>query len=121
MKPMLKFVLLGVALLLNASANVLIKVGMRSSSQAPEGAGLVERYLLNGYLWAGVTCFGIALVFYAWTLLKMPLSLAYPIMTTLGFAIVLGASAIFFGERLNGIQYAGLGLILVGVWLASRG
>jgi multidrug transporter EmrE-like cation transporter len=117
---MQQYLLLGIALTFNAAANVLIKAGLRSAALVPAGAGPVERFLLNGYLWGGISCFGIALGFYSWTLMKMPLSLAYPLMTTLGFAIVLGASAVLFGERLNGVQYAGLALIVAGVWLASR-
>ena len=116
-----KYALLTAALVFNAAANVFIKAGMRSAGQLAVDASLVDKYALNPFLWSGVASFGIALVFYSLALAKMPLSLAYPIMTTVGFAIVLGASALFFGERLNVVQYAGIGLIAVGVWLAARG
>ncbi len=114
------YVLLAIALTLNALANVLIKAGMRN--REPDAtAGFVKEMVLNPYLWGGVTSFGLALAFYSVVLSRMPLSLAYPLMTTLGFVIVLGASAFLFDERLNVIQYAGIVLIAAGVWMAARG
>lgn len=114
------YALLTLALVLNAAANVFMKAGMRAAGRLAAEASLLDKYVLNPFLWAGLTSFAVALVFYTLALAKMPLSLAYPIMTTVGFAIVLTASAIFFEERLNTVQYVGIGLIAVGVWLAAR-
>jgi multidrug transporter EmrE-like cation transporter len=115
-----KYALLTAALVCNAAANVLIKAGMRTAGALAADAPLVQKYACNPFLWAGLASFGIALGFYSLVLAKMPLSIAYPIMTTVGFAIVLAASAVFFGERLTPVQYAGIALIAVGVWLAAR-
>ncbi len=115
-----QYVLLAIALTLNACANIFIKAGMRGMAPAADTRFLLQ-VAANGWLWAGVLSFGAALAFYSAVLAKMPLSLAYPLMTTIGFAIVLVASAVFFHERLQPAQYAGIGLIVVGVWLAARG
>ncbi len=116
-----RYALLTFALTFNAFANVLIKAGMRHVERLGADAAIVQRFVLNPYLWGGVACFGVALAFYALTLAKMPLSIAYPLMTTVGFAIVLTASAFLFDERLNAPQWVGIGLIVSGVWLAARG
>ena len=111
------YILLTIAFTANAAANILIKAGMR---ELDGRTGLMD-YASNGYLWGGVTSFGVALIFYSLTLAKMPLAIAYPLMTAFGFVIVLLASAFLFGEKLGPMQYGGLALILVGVVLAARG
>jgi multidrug transporter EmrE-like cation transporter len=49
----------------------------------------------------------------------MKLSIAYPIMTTAGFAIVILASKIFFHEDLNLVQWIGIALLAAGIWLVA--
>lgn len=115
---LMTYLLLTIALTLNAAANIFIKAAMRSS--AGSSLPLVLRdSVSNPLLWCGVACFAFALAFYSAVLSRMPLSLAYPIMTTGGFALVLLVSTLWFGERLSGLQSVGLLLILTGVWLAS--
>lgn len=111
-------VVLLLAIVLNATANILIKA---SAQQTDEGgvAGLVNSVLLNPWLIGGLASFGLALVAYRFVLKDMQLSIAYPIMTTCGFAIVLLASRIFFHEALNLTQWVGIGLLVVGLWLIA--
>ena len=108
------------ALLANATANILIKHGMRRLEL--EGAGLVgvvRQILMNPTVLGGIVLFAANVLSYAYVLNKIPLSQAYPIMTSLGFFIVVTASVIFFGERLDIYQVFGLILILGGVTLIA--
>jgi drug/metabolite transporter (DMT)-like permease len=41
-------------------------------------------------------------------------------MVSLGYLVILIFGWFLFGERLTPIQYAGIGIILVGVWLVVR-
>lgn len=120
MKPY--YIALTIALVANAFANILIKTGMRDG--LPAGAGpavLLKSILLNPLVLGGVALFGLNVVCYAYALSRIPLSSAYPIMTSLGFLIVIGASTLFLHETLGAIQIAGLVLILSGVaMVASR-
>ena len=108
------------ALLANATANILIKNGMRRLEL--EGAGLVlvvRQILTNGAVLSGIILFGLNVLSYAYVLNKIPLSQAYPIMTSAGFFIVVTASVFFFGETLDIYQVSGLMLILAGVTLIA--
>ena len=108
------------ALLANASANILIKSGMRRLEL--DGATLVQiarQILTNGSVLGGIVLFGLNVLSYAYVLNKMPLSQAYPVMTSVGFFIVVSASVFFFGETLDIYQISGLLLILAGVVLIA--
>lgn len=112
-----------IAVFFNALANILIK----SSSLGDSGVnpdttgfwGLVQNFL-NPIFIGGLACFGLALVGYRYVLGKgLKLSLAYPVFTSSGFILVLIVSAFLFKERLTWIQWTGIGMILVGVWLTA--
>ncbi|MCB1165848.1 MAG: cation transporter [Leptospiraceae bacterium] len=108
------------AIVLNASANILIKASAYQSGSMEADAFIKQ--LFNPWLIAGLTSFGLAFLAYRHVLSQnVPLSIAYPIMTSTGFIIVLMASRIFFHENLDWIQYAGIAMMIVGLWLvASR-
>jgi len=115
---------LACALVLNASANLLIKFGMDKIEKAggllAEGAMAgVLRAVTSPHLIAGGFCFAANLAFYAYALQKMKISVAYPIMVTAGFAIIVVVAGWQLGERLTVIQWAGVALILVGVSLVA--
>lgn len=109
---------LGFGVVLNAGANVLIKLGM---SRITGAQPLWARAMQEPALWAGLMAFGLALGCYSFALSRYPLSLAYPIMTGLGMALVYLASAGLFHEAIGPTRLAGAGLILAGVVLLSRG
>jgi len=120
MKPY--YIALAFALVTNACANILIKTGMKGG--LPQGAGvsgIVRGILLNPIVVAGVVLFGLQMVFYAYALSRIPLSTAYPLMTSVGFLIVVTASVVMLNETLSLIQVLGLILIMAGVaMVASR-
>ena len=112
------------ALVLNASANLLIKFGMNKIDQAGgllaggAMAGLI-RAVSSPQLIAGGICFAANLAFYAYALQKMKISVAYPIMVTAGFAIIVAVAGWQLGERLTVVQWTGVALIFVGVSLVA--
>lgn len=108
------------ALLANASANIMIKSGMRKLTLDNLGPGRVLLQILTSIpVLAGILLFGLNVLAYAYVLNKIPLSQAYPIMTSVGFLIVVSSSLILFGEVLDRYQVLGLALILAGVLLIS--
>ena len=111
------------ALVLNATANLLIKAAARSmeSSGGLLAGGLVPAARLvatNWLLILGVICFMLNLLAYLYSLQRMDISLAYPIMVSCGYAIIV-VVARFMGERLAAVQWVGVSLMLVGVWLVG--
>lgn len=106
---------------LNALANVLLKVSAlrleeRNRAEAP--VGLVAQYVEPVFL-VGLVTFGLALFAYRRALQSFPLSIAYPLMTSVGYLLVLCVSAAFLHETLSPRQFAGIALIVGGVWLVS--
>ena len=69
--------------------------------------------------WAAALC--LAMTFLIWMLIlrqsRLGLSFA---ATALTFVGVIGGSLLVFGEAISAIQYAGIGLIVVGVALLGR-
>ena len=110
-----------VAIVFNAGANIMLKAGMKNAGSIAENGigGMVMRALSSVYVWAGLMAFGIAFVFYSVVLSKMKLSVAYPIMTSAGFAIVAVASWLMFQEDLTWHKLAGIAVIAVGIWIVS--
>ncbi|MDM7913776.1 MAG: SMR family transporter [Candidatus Eisenbacteria bacterium] len=118
------FVFLGAALLLNAFANVLIKysmtrgvrplVSLQGTTLAPLSGFLTPTYLL------AILCFAANLACYSIALKSLKISLAYPLMVSLGYLVILAFGWTLFGERLGAVQYVGIGLILLGLWLVVR-
>jgi hypothetical protein len=51
---------------------------------------------------------------------RMKLSIAYPVMVSGGYIIILAVSWFLCRERLGVMQYAGVGLILGGIWMVVR-
>lgn len=115
--------LLGLAVLFNALANIVIKWAMRGeSSLFAGGVGLTVKSLATNYgLWGGIALFGLAFVLYSIVLTRVNLSIAYPVMTSLGLVIISLVSILVFKEVITGVQAGGLLLIIIGVWLVSLG
>jgi multidrug transporter EmrE-like cation transporter len=111
-----------IALVFNALANILIKLANTTSTVA-DTAPLVQKvtglYLSWPFI-AGLCAFGLNLLFYTQALHSMQLSVAYPIMTGSGFAIIGAAGYFLFAERLTFVQMAGIGLILIGIVLVAQ-
>ncbi|MEZ4650250.1 MAG: SMR family transporter [Candidatus Eisenbacteria bacterium] len=125
--------LLLAALLCNAGANLLVKYGMLRRVRVEDAANAADvaqataaggpawmAQFLDPYFILGIVCFGLNLVAYSLALKHFRLSLAYPIMVSGGYAIILFVSWVVFREKLSVTQLSGVALILTGLWLAVR-
>lgn len=107
------------ALSLNALANILIKAGMRAYTGKIDSQYII--YLIsNKFVIFGLLSFGAALFCYSYTLSKMSLSVAYPIMTGCGFAIVVTVSYFAFGEAFSLSKLIGIVLVFLGIVFLAR-
>lgn len=80
----------------------------------------LKAFITNPFIWGGLISFGLALLFYTYVLTKMNLSVAYPIMTALGFLIVVTFSAFYLHETIQLPQIIGLVLIVGGLYLIAQ-
>jgi multidrug transporter EmrE-like cation transporter len=115
-------ILLATALVLNATANVLVKYSATHIVPSSPGAAWPVRLIsvLNPAFVVGLILFGLNVFAYQGALRSLKLSVAYPIMVSGGYLLILLASWFFFQERLGPAQYAGIALILAGIWLVVR-
>ena len=116
-----------VALVFCAATNLLIKAGVRAI-QAQQQAGVelsalatVKAAVCSPWILAGVICGGINLIAYVFALKRFPVSLAYPILVSVGYAIIIGGAAVWFSEKLTAWQMVGVGIIMLGVWVVAAG
>ena len=108
------------ALVANATANVLIRWGMKDLELSlAQPAQTFKSIVLNARVMAGIALFACNVLAYSFALSKIRLGVAYPVMTSLGLVIVMLLSWQFMGERVTTVQLAGTGLILCGVLLVT--
>ena len=108
------------AVVFNALANILMKVGMGKMGNVRNLFLFPLRAFYDPFIISGMISFIAALWCYLYVLNKFNLSIAYPIMTSLGFLLVILASWIFLRETISSIQIIGFILILLGVWMVAR-
>jgi multidrug transporter EmrE-like cation transporter len=115
--------------LTNAAAQLMLKQGMTHLVPVSIGAlsftpetivGKVGMALLNPWVIAGLTTFVISMASHMFVLSKVELSFAYPFLS-LAYVAVAVAAWTLFGEDLNALRVAGIGLICVGTILIAQG
>ncbi len=109
--------LLIAAIVSNASANVLLKIGSVKMQEIKGSLEFLNAIVRNGYVWAGLINFALAFILYAKILTSMKLSIAYPIMTSAGFIIVSVASVFLLKEDFSLLRILGLLIVAIGIWL----
>jgi len=123
MKPIIWTLLLtGVAL--NAAAQLLLKAATRYVGPLVSDGGQVDWLNATALwrappLWMGLGCYGVSVVLWLGALSRLPVSVAYP-MLSVGYVVNAVAAAVLFGETITAVKVAGIGLIGIGVILLSR-
>jgi multidrug transporter EmrE-like cation transporter len=98
--------------LLNAAAQLLLKAG---TNAAPLGLRLaIEPHILGG-----LACYVVSVVVWIVALSRVPVSIAYP-MLSIGYVVNAIAAWWLLGEAFTPMRLAGIGIIVVGVFLVAR-
>lgn len=117
------FALLMTGVLLNAAAQLLLKAGTNavgafefsSENIVPVGMKLaLEPHILGGML-----CYAVSLVVWILGLSRVPVSIAYP-MLSIGYVLNAVIAWHLFGESLSAQKLVGIGFIILGVVLVTR-
>ena len=119
----LSFALIIAGVVLNAAAQLLLKAGTNAVGQfefhtsniVPIGLKLG----LQPYILGGMACYAISLIIWIMALSRVPVSVAYP-MLSIGYAINAFVAWQWFGEALAAQKLLGIGFIIVGVVLVTR-
>ncbi len=119
----LTFSLLLTGVLLNAGAQLLLKAGTNRIGEfafsldnvAPIGARIAS----SPPILAGLACYGVSVVVWIMALSRVPVSVAYP-MLSIGYIVNAVAAWWLFGESLTAQKLVGIGFIIAGVYLVAR-
>jgi multidrug transporter EmrE-like cation transporter len=119
----LTFSLVLAGVLLNAAAQLLLKAGTNRVGEfafamdnvVPIGAKLATSPFIAG----GLACYVVSVVVWILALSRVPVSVAYP-MLSIGYIVNALAAWMLFGESLGAQKLVGIGFIVVGVFLVAR-
>lgn len=118
------FAFLMTGVLLNAGAQLLLKAGTNAlgviSLTRENWFDTFWRMGTQGHFVIGVACYMVSLVVWIMGLSRVPVSVAYP-MLSLGYVINAVAAHYIFGESVTLTKWLGIGFIILGVWLVARG
>jgi multidrug transporter EmrE-like cation transporter len=123
MKPLIwTLILAGVAL--NAAAQLSLKAATLTAGALVSDTGQVgwqnaARLFHTLPFWTGLACYGFSVILWLGALSRVPVSVAYP-MLSLGYIANAFAAAALFGEVLTAQKMLGIAIISVGVVVLSR-
>lgn len=119
----LSFTLIMLGVLLNAAAQLLLKAGTNVVGHFDfSGANLLPvglRLFLEPHIVTGMVCYGVSLVIWIMALSRVPVSIAYP-MLSIGYVINAIVASYWLGEAFSPMRFAGIGIIIVGVYIVAR-
>lgn len=115
--------LLLTGVLLNAAAQLLLKAGTNAVGAFEFTAANVlpvgMKLALEPHIMGGMACYGVSVVVWILGLSRVPVSIAYP-MLSIGYVLNAMAAWYLFGESLNAQKLVGIGFIVLGVILVTR-
>ena len=115
------FLLAGV--LLNAMAQLFLKAGTNVTGvltlTADDWLRTLARLATVPPIVAGIACYALSVVVWILGLSRVPVSVAYPLLS-LGYVVNALAAQWLFGESVTLQRWIGIGFILLGVWLVAR-
>lgn len=117
------FSLLMLGVSLNAMAQLLLKAGTNAIGQFDFSAGNIVpvgmKLALEPHILGGVACYVVSLVVWILGLSRVEVSIAYP-MLSVGYVLNAVAAWYLFGEAVSMTRLAGIGIIIVGVYIVAR-
>ena len=117
----MNYLILTISILLAVIGQLMMKKGMMMFGPFPVSQLLFKLIpmFLNPYVFFGFVSFGLSSIFWLVVLSRLQLSLVYP-MVSVAYVVVAIASMIFFKENVSLVRWAGIAVIIIGVYLISR-
>ena len=120
---LISFALIIVGVVLNAVAQLLLKAGtnavghfeFQTNNIVPIGMQLV----FQPYILGGMVCYAVSLVVWIMALSRVPVSIAYP-MLSIGYVINALVAWHWLGEAISAQKMLGISFIILGVVLVTK-
>ena len=103
-----------VLVLASASCTVLANLLLKLSTQHQGIGSIWPLTLLNARVAAAASAFGMAFIFYAMILKRLPLSMAQAILS-MQFVLVILAAYVLLDEQIGLVRWLGIALMAVGL------
>ena len=103
-----------IAAFISCAGNLLIKKARLDFAVVESGAEL--DYFFNLTTIAGLSCFGLGFIIFSFALKSLPVSQAYPVLSSLSFVLLSLSAHYFLGEGLGFAKYIGMSFIAVGIF-----
>lgn len=115
-------IVLSLSVIIGALANVFLKIGAGRlpAFHLSHLSTYFSKIIANPLLVLGVVLFILNFPLYSFILQKMKLSIAFPLTTSLTILLVIFISIFYLKEGLNTIQYFGIVLLIVSLWLLAK-
>lgn len=117
------FALILVGVLLNAAAQLLLKAGTNAvGSFAYSADNLFPvgwKLATQPFIAAGLACYVVSVVVWILALSRTEVSVAYP-MLSIGYVLNALVAWYLFGEAVTPQRLAGIGIIILGVFVVAR-
>ena len=118
------YLLLIVSVFSNVTANILLKKGVTSfgglTGQKAKLFFELTKAATSPFVILGVVLYGFSFLIWLRILSFNDLSRAYPIFATVVFLLTTAGSAIFLNESVSLLRFAGIAIMLVGIYLVAR-
>ncbi len=109
--------------MLNAAAQLLLKVGMQKighfelawANAWPVGIQIVTSIPIIG----GIACYIISILIWLVVLSRVEVSVAYP-MVSIGYIVTALAAYFWLGEQMGAMRLLGIVVIVIGVWMVAK-
>jgi multidrug transporter EmrE-like cation transporter len=114
------WLLLGVAL--NAAAQLGLKTATRATGTIAIDSGLWRSGMTlaaSTPFWLALCAYGMSVIVWTIGLSRVPVSQAYPVLS-LGYIVTALSAWAMLGETVSLTRWAGIGVIMTGVWLVVR-
>ena len=117
----MNFIIIIISVLLNALAQIFLKIGMKKFAPIDLQNNLLQTsiaIIINPYIILGFISYGFSIILWLWVLSKVEVSLAYPFQA-LGYILVTILAWLLFHEDINIIRISALVFITIGVILLA--
>ena len=115
--------LIPTGMVLNAAAHLLLKAGANAIGPfqfAMDSLIPVRlKFAFEPHIAAGLVCHVVSLAVWVLTQSRVEVSIAYP-MLSIGYGLNAIAARYLFGEAVGMMRLAGIGVIIIGVYVVAR-
>ena len=118
----LNFLIILVGVLLNAAAQLFLKAGTSAIGQLFIQQTFLKnifRVIFEPHIFGGLVCYAFSVSIWIVALSKVPVSVAYP-MLSIGYVVNIFAAYYIFGEALTFNKFFGVFLIFLGIILIAK-